>query len=577
MAKKLNPEDSKYLRAVQSYLRRGKSKLFVVEDIRRKLKIERTDSLGTEQLLEKLGYITRISYTQNLTLSTRGKNYLKWERRYYITNLFSGLNKFINNYLLDIFNAFLFFIFFIILNRFAVKFYEEKHIYNVIKELTPNQLGYKILFILLSIISFYRINAAKRKLTKWDYLVLFIWVYFKFNYSSWYVWSIFSLHSYNLLYIDVIPACYIILLTRLGGGFLKNIIIKNKKNDMGYLVLDLPLKESSEEKGKTMEDLDGLGRNKFARQIAEEIILLRPYRAFAVGINGSWGSGKTSLIDLIIEKIQSYNYKNDTLFIEFFPWYSKDTESLISHFLSLVEKTYRKNGNLSAHIHAYAKAIKVIEKKFFETEFTALLSDENSEIKSRYDSIVQEIGKENKLLIIKVDDLDRLSTNEIIDTLRLIRIIANFPNTVYLVGYDKNYINSAIEQGLTKHNPEKYIDKVFNVEFKIPELLPYTISERLKTHFLEVAKGLIGFGEGKINEIEFKQMEEFFRTNIMQLSHYIENERDIVRFTNNLFMRFLSINDEINFSDFFLLEMINYKYPNTYLDIYKNKESLTTI
>jgi predicted KAP-like P-loop ATPase len=94
-----------------------------------------------------------------------------------------------------------------------------------------------------------------------------------------------------------------------------------------------------------------------------------------------------------------------------------------------------------------------------------LLSDENSEIKSRYDSIVQEIGKENKLLIIKVDDLDRLSTNEIIDTLRLIRIIANFPNTVYLVGYDKNYINSAIEQGLTKHNPEKYIDKVFTLGF----------------------------------------------------------------------------------------------------------------
>ena len=75
-----------------------------------------------------------------------------------------------------------------------------------------------------------------------------------------------------------------------------------------YLTLDLPLIELSEKIHKPIQDLDNLGRNKFAYQIANEIRNMRPYRAFAIGINGPWGSGKTSLIDLIITRIKDENY-----------------------------------------------------------------------------------------------------------------------------------------------------------------------------------------------------------------------------------------------------------------------------
>ena len=40
-------------------------------------------------------------------------------------------------------------------------------------------------------------------------------------------------------------------------------------------------------------------------------------------------------------------------------------------------------------------------------------------------------------------------------------------------------------------------------------------------------------------------------------------------------MKFLSIKGDVDFSDFFYLELINYKYPEIYTDIYKNKELLT--
>lgn len=286
------------------------------------------------------------------------------------------------------------------------------------------------------------------------------------------------------------------------------------------------------------------------------------------------GSGKTSLIDLIIDKVIKDNYGRNTIIVEFFPWLSKDTESLISNFLSLLEKKFECNTALADEFNAYSKAIGAIEKKFFETEFTSLLSNERSDIRIRYETIAKEINNENKLLLIKIDDLDRLTKSEIIDTLRLIRIIANFPNTIYIVGYDKEYLTSAIKSSLTEHHPDKYIDKVFNVEFKMPEIQDGMLLERLKISIvrqLEVLKN-----RGKIPLNQFTAIERFFEGySFNGLKYFIANERDIIRFTNSLILRYLSIKEDIDFNDFFLLELINYRHPEIYLEIYSNKESLT--
>src|SRR5690606_11617606 len=84
-----------------------------------------------------------------------------------------------------------------------------------------------------------------------------------------------------------------------------------------------------------------------------------------------------------------------------------------------------------------------------------------------YDSINDCIVKINKQIIVFIDDLDRLDCKEVIEVLRIVRNTANFTNMVYVVAYDRSYVNQAIKK-INKFSFETYLEKIFQVEFSLP-------------------------------------------------------------------------------------------------------------
>lgn len=49
-------------------------------------------------------------------------------------------------------------------------------------------------------------------------------------------------------------------------------------------------------------------------------------------------------------------------------------------------------------------------------------------------------------IVVTIDDLDRLASAELFEVLRLIRNTAAFPNLIYVVCYDKDYVVRQIEE-----------------------------------------------------------------------------------------------------------------------------------
>lgn len=518
MGKKLTSDQTFFLKAAKRLSVDDKALTFDNREVRKRLGYldeNNTDKLkeilAVESFLVSNNFIQSTDVPERFKISQKGNDYLEWRKKRLQRKINTGIIGILNHhYTKVILKALCYFVLFIIINQLAYYFYVKNDINSITEPLTPRlySTSTKIcnsIFVLLSVILIAK--NIKRRFGAWDFTIIFIYLYFRSSYSNWFFWTFFQIDGFNFLYVDVIAVyyvcCFFLYITT--ATWIKKIIIKikplilrftqafgntgvlTKENETepirkkdSYLTPDLPLKELAAELNKDLNEIDDLGRNKFAYQIADEISQLRPYRAFAIGINGPWGSGKTSLIDLIINKIEKDDYQNNIKIIEFFPWLSKDHESLISNFLLHLEKSFPNNKSLAANIKAYSKALARIEKRFFDTEFTALNEESTTDIRTRYDSIVTEISNQKKLIVIKIDDLDRLTKDEIIDTLRLIRIIANFPKTVYLVGYDKEYIDSAIREKLTNAKPEQYIHKVFNVEFKIPETIPSIIKERLQ-------------------------------------------------------------------------------------------------
>ncbi|MGN6645093.1 MAG: KAP family P-loop NTPase fold protein, partial [Cytophaga sp.] len=344
-----------------------------------------------------------------------------------------------------------------------------------------------------------------------------------------------------------------------------------KEYSYGFINPDLPLNEEVEMSGnKSLSDLDTLGRNKFASKLADAITLLKPSNSFSIGIVGEWGSGKTSFMSLILNQLKLYHPQHRTKIIRFYPWFYNNSESLLKNFFKLLENEFKNSDLISSQFNEYYKAILKTETNIFKTDFSKLLMIEDKGLYNQYLSLKNHIKKLDCQIIITIDDLDRLDNNEIVDVFRIIRILADFPNTIYIVGYDKFYINNAIKEKISSHKPEKYLDKIINLEFQIPELDYKSIIERLRNCLLSSIENLEN--NKTISKINPNELEECLKFSDIPL--FLKNDRDIKKFTNSFIIKYMNIGNEVYIYHFFLLELINFSDPELYLKISINRDNL---
>ena len=84
---------------------------------------------------------------------------------------------------------------------------------------------------------------------------------------------------------------------------------------------DLPITKSAE---------DLLNRSSFADNLAKTITQYTFPTSFAIGLYGAWGSGKTSLLNMVFESIE---HTDDSIVIlRFNPWLCTDHRQLINQF-----------------------------------------------------------------------------------------------------------------------------------------------------------------------------------------------------------------------------------------------------
>ena len=75
---------------------------------------------------------------------------------------------------------------------------------------------------------------------------------------------------------------------------------------------------------------DRLGFDNLARHIANIVAENEAQDGFVLGIEGEWGSGKSSLLALIKEELEAHN--NPPLIMEFKPWLVGSRDKLILEF-----------------------------------------------------------------------------------------------------------------------------------------------------------------------------------------------------------------------------------------------------
>lgn len=249
---------------------------------------------------------------------------------------------------------------------------------------------------------------------------------------------------------------------------------------------------------------DQLGRRDFARSAAQVLDDLRHSGVSSVvGLVGPWGGGKTSVLNMIKSTLEAENASDgDWLISTFNPWLYQDMATLqMAFFRELASalpghgkgknarKLLAKFGNAVAPLGSLAALLGGPDLSKPVQAISSLISPDESatKIQAQLEKTLHELGRP---VLMVLDDLDRLAPDELLLTLKLIRLIGRLPNVYYIVAYDEETLLDCLSRtGLVGDDPRRgvdYLEKIIQVRLDVPPVRQHQLDEWVERSLLNL-------------------------------------------------------------------------------------------
>jgi len=311
---------------------------------------------------------------------------------------------------------------------------------------------------------------------------------------------------------------------------------------------------------KIKEQKDSLGFEHFAQRIADEAMNISSLESVVFGINGEWGEGKTSMINMIRHKLEVEKYT----VVDFHPWKTNSGKAITNLFFDILKEGLKwKIVGINWKINLYTEALLHLDKTGFGKMLWQVFASSDS-VEEQKEKLRDSMKMLDKNLIVIVDDLDRLSKNEISDVLKLMRDTANFPNLVFIAAYDRKYLNEAIKSEINPYKAKKYMDKIVLWEAQIYKPQPRNYLISLRVNLQDKLSDNLHPEIDKICSIE-QEKTKLYDINI---SLFL-NLRTVKRFTNEFIFNFRIVADKVELSDFYYLSLLRFFFHDHYLAFVK--------
>ncbi len=335
----------------------------------------------------------------------------------------------------------------------------------------------------------------------------------------------------------------------------------------------------SADRPKTDPQDDLFGHAPFAKGLADGICRYPGSDGLVLALYGPWGSGKSTTLNYVSHYLEQQSEGNQPVVVSFNPWWFSGQENLARAFLGQLQavlptksKKFEKLGDL---LGDFAEGIgglidlsgitggaggvlgKLIGK------VTKRKPKDVPALKSEISKILKEAGKR---ILVVIDDIDRLTPDEIRQLFTVIKALADFPNVVYLLAFDRDVATQAISQQ-TGLPGERYLEKIIQVSFELPPVDRVALRAALFKRLDQV----LG------DDLSDKLFDQTYWTNVFHegIDPLIQAPRDVVRFTNTLSVTYPVVRGEVNPVDFIALEAIRVFLPDLYTVIRANRDKFS--
>ncbi|MFA0507261.1 P-loop NTPase fold protein [Vibrio sp. 10N.222.54.B12] len=326
---------------------------------------------------------------------------------------------------------------------------------------------------------------------------------------------------------------------------------------------------------------DQLNRLSFSASLAQIASLEVGSPCLTISIEGAWGVGKTSIINLVQQCLDES--PNPPIVTHYNPWINGKGKSLVEDFLvqftsQLGLANHADNGVQAAkELLSYSKLFSVAKLVPGVEPFGSIIENilkgvgdatqslselKQLDVQGQKEKVIKSIQKLDKPIVIIIDDIDRLTPNECFQILRLIKAIADFPRTTFLLAFDPIYLESVLTSNNIS-NAGQYIDKIVQLRLPVPIVTEDDLDELVNSTFEHLGA-----------DFTFEQYQEdkdrFSYIYHRHIKGILSSPRDIKRVVNHFKFVYQIVKHEVSTIDLFVLSILATKYNKIYEHIKSN-------
>jgi hypothetical protein len=274
-------------------------------------------------------------------------------------------------------------------------------------------------------------------------------------------------------------------------------------NEIVWRLEDTP--DASQDRPIEQECDDLLDRGPFVESLARALVrdlrddkgtlIARKATGFVVGLTGSWGLGKSSVLNLLALYLGS---QEKIIVAKFNPWLFKGRDELLTAFFNSLRQAmgssnteaarqlvnaldrYRRAIEMTAHVvaagidlvggsGAATAATNTTFKLWKKKEPATVPQDSIKSIQEERERLESKLKKLDSAVVVLIDELDRVEDDEVRAVAQLVKAVGDIRGISYLVAYDPKRVAEALGRGAEDERVRSgnaYLEKI--IQHPIP-------------------------------------------------------------------------------------------------------------
>jgi predicted KAP-like P-loop ATPase len=377
---------------------------------------------------------------------------------------------------------------------------------------------------------------------------------------------------------------------------------------------------------RTKDVVDQLGHKEIGERLAIAITDRATEAGIVVGVEGDWGAGKSTLIRWTSAALAALESAAPVI-VKFEPWLINARDAMLHDLFAdlaraastiepdaayplviripllgwtfslakwpfinrawarrtlykrRVRSAFSAFAALAGSLRRAAKAASIAGVPYAELTHSALDRAERAmkhlikepALESQKQEITSLLSHLSRRIVVWIDDLDRLEPEEASEMLRLVRAVADFPNVIYVLCYERQVLAHSLEQALRVRDGDAYLQKFVQVSFRIPAPKPFALRRWFRAELANV----VGDNIDVVNRDD--EAGQRLATVVDVFGSLLETPRDVVRVLNGIRLYFPPVRGEVDVPDLVWVQLLRIKNPKLYkwVELYIRDQAAT--